>query len=78
MVDPSIHDQLQTADVSISKASSTIKVMIRQLVLLSYGAINVLTTLLSNRMHKQRILLSIIGVFFVVLVGFILYFKLVR
>ena len=35
MVDLSI-DQLQTADVSISKASSTIKVMIRQYVLLSY------------------------------------------
>ncbi|KAF8808775.1 vesicle transport v-snare protein vti1 [Phlegmacium glaucopus] len=50
---------LQTADVSISKASSTIKGMIRQ-------------------MNKQRIFLSIIGVFFVVLICFILYFKLVR
>lgn len=32
----------------------------------------------NNRMHKQRYIYILIGVFFAVLVGVILYFKLVR
>jgi hypothetical protein len=32
----------------------------------------------ASRMYKQRVILTLIGVLFVVLVGVILYFKLVR
>jgi len=70
--------QLETADTHIDRASGTIKGMIRQYARSSPHSR--LTDRLSNhfRMYKQRIILSGLGVFFVVLILTILYFKLVR
>ena len=69
--------QLTSADTHIDRASGTLKGMIRQYASVPFCPCFLLT-LLSLRMHKQRFILSGIGVFFVVLVLTILYFKLFR